>query len=48
MFLLVGKLEVRRPLWGPRSRWKGNIKMYVKVVVCQFMDWISVASIRGL
>jgi hypothetical protein len=30
--VLVGKLEVKRPLGGPRHRWEDNIKMDLKEV----------------
>ena len=33
-FVLVGKPEGKRPLGGPRRRWKDNIKMDI-----QEMEW---------
>jgi hypothetical protein len=38
--VLVGKLEGKRPLGRPRCRWKDNIKMDLKEVGCEGMDWI--------
>jgi hypothetical protein len=28
--MLIGKPEVKKPLWRPRHRWEDNIKMYLK------------------
>jgi hypothetical protein len=36
--VLVGKPEGKRPLGGPRRRWKGNIKMDLQEVGCRGMD----------
>ena len=40
---LVGKLEGKRPLGRPRSRWEDNIKMVLQEVGCAGMDWIELA-----
>jgi len=32
--ILVGKFEGKRPLLRPRPRWKDNIKMNLKEMVC--------------
>jgi hypothetical protein len=45
-FLLVGKSEGKRPLGGPRCRWKANIKMYFQAVGCAVMDWLELAQDR--
>ena len=44
--VLVGKLEGRRPLGRPRSRWVGNIRMDLQEVGCEYMDWIGLALDR--
>jgi hypothetical protein len=44
--VLVGKLEGKRPLWIPRRRWEGNIKMDLQEVGCGGMDWIELAQDR--
>jgi hypothetical protein len=44
--VLVGKLEVKRPLGRPRRRWEDNIKMDLQdVVVCRG-DWMELAQDR--
>ena len=42
--VLVGKPEVKRPLGRPRHRWEDNIKMDLRKVGCEGMDWIDVAQ----
>jgi len=44
--VLVGKPEGRRPVGRPRRRWVDNIKMYLQVVGCGYMDWIGLAQNR--
>ena len=44
--VLVWQHEGKRPLWRPRRRWKGNIKMDLQEVVCGGMDWIELAQDR--
>jgi hypothetical protein len=44
--ILVGKPEGRRPLGRPRRRWMDNIKMYLRDIGCDAMDWIAVAQDR--
>ena len=39
--VLVGKLEGRRPLGRPRSRWVDNTRMDLQEVGCGYMDWNS-------
>ena len=42
----MGKPEGKRPLGGPRHRWKNNIKMDFQEVGCGGMDWIDLAQDR--
>jgi hypothetical protein len=42
--VLVGKLDGRRTLGGPRRRWEDNIMMDLQEVGCGFMDWIDLAQ----
>jgi len=44
---LAGKLEGKRPLGRPRSRWEDNVKMDLQEVGCGGMDWIEVAQDRN-
>ena len=44
--VLVGKPEGKRPLGRPRHRWKDNIKMDLKEVLCGGMDLIELAKDR--
>jgi hypothetical protein len=43
---LVGKPEGKRPLGRPRRRWVDNIKMYLREVGWDGMDWIDLAQHR--
>jgi hypothetical protein len=36
----VKKLEGRRPLESPGRRWDDNVKMGIKVIVCEGMKWV--------
>ena len=44
--VLVGKLEVKRPLGRPRRRWVDNIRMDLQEVGCGYMDWIGLSQDR--
>ena len=44
--VLVGKLEGKRPLRRPRSRWVDNSRMDPQEVGCEYMDWIGLAQDR--
>ena len=44
--VLVGKLEGKKQLGRPRRRWKDNIKMCLREVGCEGMDWIELAQDR--
>jgi hypothetical protein len=41
--ILVGKPEVKRPLGRPRRIWEDNIKMYLKEIYFESVDWIHPA-----
>jgi hypothetical protein len=41
--ILVGKLEDKRPLGRPRLRWVDNIKMDIREIGWDEMDWIDLA-----
>jgi hypothetical protein len=45
---LVGKPEGRRPLGRPRLRWEDNIKMDLREVGWEGMDWIDLAQDRDM
>jgi hypothetical protein len=44
--ILVGKPERKRPLGRPRCRWVDNIKMDLRKIVLDDMDWFDVAEDR--
>jgi hypothetical protein len=44
--ILVRKPEGRRPLGRPRGRCVGNIKIYLREIGCDGMDWIDLAQER--
>jgi hypothetical protein len=44
--ILVGKLEGTRPLGRPRRRWVDNIKMDLREIEWDCMDWISLDEDR--
>ena len=44
--VLVGKLEVKRPLGRPRRRWVDTIRMDLQEVGCGYMDWVGLAQYR--
>jgi hypothetical protein len=41
--ILVGKPEGKRPLGRPRRRWVYNIKMDLREIGCDGVDWIHMA-----
>jgi hypothetical protein len=45
--ILVGKPEGKRPLGRPRCRWVDNIKMDLREVGWDGMDWIDLAQDRN-
>jgi hypothetical protein len=44
--ILVGKPEGKRPLGRPRRRWVGNIKMDLREIGWDGVDWIDLAQDR--
>jgi hypothetical protein len=44
--ILVGKSEGKRPLGRPRRRWADNIKMDLKEIEWDGVDWIHLAQDR--
>jgi hypothetical protein len=44
--ILVGKPEGKRPLGRPRRRWVDNIKMDLREVGWDGMDWMDMAQNR--
>jgi hypothetical protein len=45
--VLVGKPEGSRPLGTPRRRWEDKVKMYIKDLEWEGVDWIHLAQDRG-
>jgi hypothetical protein len=43
---LVGRPEGRRPLGRPRRRWEDNIKMDLREIMFEDVDWIHWAQDR--
>jgi hypothetical protein len=44
--ILVGKPEGRRPRGRPRNRWRNNMKMDLREIGWDGMDWIDLAQDR--
>jgi hypothetical protein len=44
--LLVGKTEGKRPLRVPTCKWVDNIKMDLREIGCDGMNWIDLAHDR--
>jgi hypothetical protein len=42
--ILMEKPEGKRPLGRPRSKWVGNIKMYLREIGWGDADWIDLAQ----
>jgi hypothetical protein len=45
--ILVGMPEGKRPLGRPRRRWVDNIKMDLREIGWDGVDWIDMAQDRG-
>jgi len=41
--ILVGKPERKRPLGRPARRWEDNIRMDLKAIEWEVVDWIYLA-----
>jgi hypothetical protein len=44
--ILVGKLEGKRPPGRPRHRWEYNIKIDLREIEWDLMDWIDLSQDR--
>ena len=44
--VLAEKPEAKRPLTRPRYRWEDNIKLDLKEIVWEGLDWIDLAQNR--
>jgi hypothetical protein len=45
--ILVGKLEGKMSLGIARYRWADNIRMYLREIGWEGMDWMHLAQVRG-
>jgi hypothetical protein len=43
---MIGKPDGKRTLGRPRHRWMDNIKMDLREIGCDGMDWIDLAQDR--
>jgi hypothetical protein len=43
---LIGKRERKRPLGRPRGRWEDSIRMNLREIECEGVDWICLAHDR--
>jgi hypothetical protein len=46
--ILVGKPEAKRPLGRPRRRWVDNIKIDLREIGWDGMDWLRIGTSGGL
>jgi hypothetical protein len=44
--VLVGKTEGKRPLGRPRRRWEDNIRMVIREIGWEVVEWMNVAENR--
>jgi hypothetical protein len=44
--ILTGKPEGKRPVGRPRHRWEDNVKMDLREIGLEDMDWIHLAEDR--
>jgi hypothetical protein len=44
--ILIGEPEGKRPFRIPRRRWEDNIKMDLRVIIWDGVDWIYLAQDR--
>jgi hypothetical protein len=45
--VLVGKPERKRPLGRPRRRWEDEVRMDLRKIGLEGVDWIQLAHDRG-
>jgi hypothetical protein len=45
--ILVGQPEEKKPLGRPRRRWLNSIKIDLRVIGCDGVDWIDLAQDRN-
>jgi hypothetical protein len=45
---LVGKPEGKKSVGRPRRKWDGNIKMYLREIGWEGVEWIYLAQGRGM
>jgi hypothetical protein len=44
--VLVGKFKGNRPLGKPRRRWEDEVRIDLRVVGCEAVEWIHLAQDR--
>jgi hypothetical protein len=44
--ILIRKLKGKIPFGRPRHKWENNIKMYLKGMGFEGVDWIQLAQVR--
>jgi hypothetical protein len=44
--ILFGKPEEKRPFRRPRRRWEYNVRMYLREIRWEVVDWIHLAQDR--
>jgi hypothetical protein len=44
--VLVGRPEGKRPLGRPRHRWEDNIKLYLREIGIDGVNWVQLAQDR--
>jgi hypothetical protein len=44
--ILVGKHERKRPLGRPRHRWEDNIRIDIREIKWEIVDWMHLAEVR--
>jgi hypothetical protein len=44
--ILIGKPEEKRPLRRPRRRWEDNIRMDLREIWCEVVDWMNLSQDR--
>jgi hypothetical protein len=44
--IFFGKPEGKRQIRRPKPRWDNNIRMYLREIGCEIVDWIHLAQDR--